>query len=123
MYAERVGGLANAATNLAETLVKQQHEVHFFTRGTMPDQTVNGVSYHYCQPSGKNIVEYCDAMSRAMVDQFAICDTPHPFDILHFHDWHRCAGSPSSAGQKYDLYLPFNGIREEWQPVRGLVGV
>ena len=78
MYAERVGGLANAATNLAETLVKQQHEVHFFTRGSMPDQTVNGVCYHYCQPEGKNIVEYCDAMSRAMVDLFQKYDTPPP---------------------------------------------
>lgn len=28
LYAERVGGLANAATNLAETLA-QHHEVHF----------------------------------------------------------------------------------------------
>jgi glycogen(starch) synthase len=88
MYAERVGGLANAATNLAETLVKQQHEVHFFTRGSMPDQIVNGVSYHYCHPSGKNIVEYCDAMSRAMVEQFGKYDAPRRFDYLHFHDWH-----------------------------------
>ena len=37
MYAERARELANAATNLAETLVKQQPEVHFFIRGTMPD--------------------------------------------------------------------------------------
>lgn len=88
MYAERVGGLATAATNLAETLVKQGHEVHFFTRGKMPDQTVNGVSYHYSVPVGKNIVEYCDAMSREMVDQFRKYDTPHRFDFLHFHDWH-----------------------------------
>ncbi|MDO9034170.1 MAG: glycosyltransferase family 4 protein [Methanoregula sp.] len=88
MYAERVGGLANAATNLAETLVKQQHEVHFFTRGTMPDQTVNGVCYHYCQPEGENIVKYCDSMSKAMVDQFRKYDIPHRFDFLHFHDWH-----------------------------------
>ncbi|PKL58754.1 MAG: glycosyltransferase family 1 protein [Methanomicrobiales archaeon HGW-Methanomicrobiales-5] len=88
MYAERVGGLANAATNLAETLVKQGHEVHFFTRGKIPDQTVKGVSYHYCMPVGKNIVEYCDAMSTAMVAQFRKCDTPHRFDFLHFHDWH-----------------------------------
>jgi glycosyltransferase involved in cell wall biosynthesis len=88
MYAERVGGLANAATNLAETLVKQQHEVHFFTRGTMPDQTVNGVHYHYCVPTGKNIVDYCNAMSTAMVNQFKKFDSPHKFDYLHFHDWH-----------------------------------
>jgi glycosyltransferase involved in cell wall biosynthesis len=88
MYAERVGGLANAATNLAETLVKQHHEVHFFTRGSIPDQAVNGVEYHYCQPSGNNIVEYCDSMSRLMVDRFREFDRSHPFDVLHFHDWH-----------------------------------
>jgi glycosyltransferase involved in cell wall biosynthesis len=88
MYAERVGGLASAATSLAETLVNQQHEVHFFTRGKKSDQCINGVFYHYCEPSGKNIVEYCDAMSRMMVDQFGKFDTPHRFDYLHFHDWH-----------------------------------
>ena len=37
MYAERVGGLACAATNLAETLAKN-HNVHYYTRGSMPDQ-------------------------------------------------------------------------------------
>jgi len=88
MYAERVGGLARAATHLAETLVDQGHEVHFFTRGTIPDQVIKGVSYHYCQPSGKNIVEYCDSMSASMVDQFKRYDTPQRFDFLHFHDWH-----------------------------------
>ena len=88
MYAERVGGLARAATSLAETLVKQHHEVHFFTRGTIPDQTINGVSYHYCQPAGNNIVSYCDMMSSTMVEQFNHYDAPHRFDYLHFHDWH-----------------------------------
>jgi glycogen(starch) synthase len=88
MYAERVGGLASVATNLAETLVKQYHEVHFFTRGKVPDQTINGVHYHYCQPAGKNIVEYCDTMSTSMVDQFKKYDLPDRFDYLHFHDWH-----------------------------------
>jgi len=88
MYAERVGGLANAATNLAETLVKQEHDVHFYTRGMMPDQTIKGVHYHYCQPAGNNIVEYCDAMSRAMVDHFKKDDATDQFDFLHFHDWH-----------------------------------
>ena len=83
MYAERVGGLARAATLLAETLVKQNHDVHFFTRGNIPDQTIKGVWYHYCQPSGKNIVEYCDSMSASMVGQFLVHDAPR-----HFHDWH-----------------------------------
>lgn len=87
MYAERVGGLASAATNLAETLSKQ-HEVHYFTRGSGPDKTINDVRYHYCQPSGNNTVEYCDNMSIAMVDQFHQADKEGKFDILHFHDWH-----------------------------------
>jgi glycogen(starch) synthase len=88
MYAERVGGLARAATSLAETLVKQHHEVHFFTRGKIPDQEINGVDYHYCQPAGNNIVKYCDTMSSSMVEQFRQYDAPHRFDCLHFHDWH-----------------------------------
>jgi glycosyltransferase involved in cell wall biosynthesis len=88
MYAERVGGLANAATNLAETLVRQNHEVHYFTRGSIPDQTINGVQYHYCRPYGQNIVEYCNDMSKAMVSQFRTHDSPGRFDFLHFHDWH-----------------------------------
>jgi glycogen synthase len=87
MYAERVGGLASAATNLAETLAND-HVVHYFTRGSIPDQTINGVRYHYCQPSGPNIVQYCDDMSRQMVEQFREADRDEKFDILHFHDWH-----------------------------------
>jgi glycosyltransferase involved in cell wall biosynthesis len=88
MYGERVGGLANAATNLAETLVKQNHEVHYFTRGTIPDQAINGVQYHYCNPQGTNIVDYCDNMSKKMVEQFRDEDRYGKFDFLHFHDWH-----------------------------------
>jgi len=87
LYAERVGGLAPASTFLAETLARY-HEVHFFTRGRIPDQIINGVEYHYCQPQGNNIVEYCNSMSQGMVDHFHRWDIPRKFDILHFHDWH-----------------------------------
>jgi len=87
LYAERVGGLAPAATHLAETLARH-HEVHFFTRGRIPDQTINNVNYHYCQPNGANIVEYCNSMSEGMVENFRKVDTGKKFDILHFHDWH-----------------------------------
>ena len=51
LYAERVGGLASAATRLAETLARD-HTVHFFTRGWMKDQEINGVLYHYCPAAG-----------------------------------------------------------------------
>ena len=87
LYAERVGGLARAATHLAETLA-QHHEVHFFTRGGIQDQTINGVHYHYCQPQGNNIVEYCNSMSLLMVENFNRFDTDRKFDYLHFNDWH-----------------------------------
>jgi glycosyltransferase involved in cell wall biosynthesis len=86
LYAERVGGLANAASNLAETLA-QHHEVHFFTRGEGRDAEINGVQYHYCRPAGGDIVRYCSDMSRRMIDRFIEFDTPS-FDLLHFHDWH-----------------------------------
>ena len=87
MYAERVGGLASAATNLAETLAKN-NEVHFFTRGWIADQEINGVRYHYSQPQGNNTVQYCENMSNQMVEQFLQHEKKEKFDILHFHDWH-----------------------------------
>jgi len=83
----KVGGLAPAATHLAEHLALRGHEVHFFTRGEPGDAEVNGVHYHYCRPYGDNIIEYCKTMSNMLVDAFRACDTP-AFDILHFHDWH-----------------------------------
>ncbi|MCK8519669.1 glycosyltransferase family 4 protein [Methanoculleus sp. 7T] len=84
----KVGGLAPAATRLAEHLARRGHEVHFFTRGKPGDATeINGVRYHYCLPYGDNIIEYCRTMSNMLVDAFRACDAP-AFDILHFHDWH-----------------------------------
>ena len=87
LYTERVGGLASAATHLAETLAKD-HDVHYFTRGQVQDQTIGEVHYHYCQPHGNNIVEYCDSMSRGMVDNFLRFEKDGKFDYLHFNDWH-----------------------------------
>lgn len=86
LYAERVGGLANAATNLAEALT-ERHEVHYFTRGGTRDEEINNVQYHYCWPEGENIVQYCSDMSKKMLNRFQENDTPS-FDVLHFHDWH-----------------------------------
>jgi glycogen synthase len=86
LYSERVGGLASAATHLAETQALE-HEVHFFTRGRGVDTGIQGVQYHYCQPSGDNIVSYCASMSQGMIERFGEFDSPS-FDVLHFHDWH-----------------------------------
>jgi glycosyltransferase involved in cell wall biosynthesis len=85
LYTDRVGGLANATTYLAQELAKK-HEVHFFTRGDR-DFTFLGVHYHTVRPNGGNIIEYCYNMSHEMVNQLGEFDNP-PFDILHFNDWH-----------------------------------
>ena len=85
LHAIRAGGLAPAATRLAEALTGD-HEVHFFTRGDGPDREIAGVMYHYCQPEGENIVDYCRDMSHRMVGSFE--QVGGDFDYLHFHDWH-----------------------------------
>jgi len=85
LYSERVGGLSNAATYLAQSLAKK-HEVHFFTRGDQ-DFTMGGVCYHVWDPHGSNIIEYCNDLSYGLVQRFYQYDE-EPFDILHFHDWH-----------------------------------
>lgn len=85
LYTDRVGGLSNAATYLAQELAKK-NEVHFFTRGD-GDFTFGGVHYHTVRPFGNNVVEYCRNMSHMMAERFRSFDSPR-FDILHFHDWH-----------------------------------
>lgn len=90
LHSVRVGGLAAAATNLAENVAKK-FEVHYYTPG-LPGQEkeaeINGVHYHRCYPSGGNIVEYCRNMSLQMVDDFKKESRNGSFDVLHFHDWH-----------------------------------
>jgi glycogen synthase len=85
LHGVRLGGLANAATHLAEALAKE-HEVHYFTRGDLSDREIAGVSYHYCQPTGEDIVDCMRDMSRQMVD--SVRKAGGTFDVLHFHDWH-----------------------------------
>ena len=86
LHATREGGLSPAATHLAEVL-GATHEVHFFTRGDGPDRCIGGNSYHFCQPEGDTILDYCHDMSMKLLKKFHESDTP-PFDIIHFHDWH-----------------------------------
>ena len=86
LHAVRVGGLAPAVTNLAEVMARR-HEVHFFTRGPGPDRMIQGVFYHFYQPSGETITDYCRDMSRSLLARFREYDLP-PFDLIHVHDWH-----------------------------------
>ncbi|WP_368659894.1 glycosyltransferase family 4 protein [Methanocalculus taiwanensis] len=85
MYTEKVGGLAPAATYLAEELAKT-HEVHYFTRGK-EDFTRNGVHFHCLSPEQTEILSLCNEMSEEAIGRFHEFDDP-PFDLLHFHDWH-----------------------------------
>ncbi|MGQ9722117.1 MAG: glycosyltransferase family 4 protein [Candidatus Jordarchaeum sp.] len=90
LYSVRIGGLAMAATNLAESLAKE-HEVHYFSPGlkTQKKSTEKqGVYYHRCHPSGPNIIEYCKNMSLQMVEDYLAEEKNGAFDALHFHDWH-----------------------------------
>ncbi len=90
LYSVRIGGLAMAATNLAESLAKE-HEVHYFAPGlkTQKKSTEKqGVYYHRCYPSGSNTIEYCKNMSIQMVEDYLAEEKNGAFDVLHFHDWH-----------------------------------
>jgi glycogen(starch) synthase len=97
-HAVREGGLSPAATHLAEALGRT-HEVHFFTRGEGPDRNIEGVSYHFCQPEGENILDYCHDMSMVLLRKFHESDSP-PFDIIHFHDWHCIDALQELPGRK-----------------------
>ncbi len=85
VYTEKVGGLAPAATYLAEELAKT-HEIHYFTRGK-EDFTKNGVHFHSLSPHQTDILSHCREMSEEAIKRFLEFDDP-PFDLLHFHDWH-----------------------------------
>lgn len=87
LHSVRIGGLAAAATNLAEKLGKK-HEVHYFTLGSEKEEEINGVFYHRCNSSGSNIVEYCKNMGLSMANDYLQEEKKGEFDVLHFHDWH-----------------------------------
>jgi len=85
LYTKKVGGLAPAATFMAEHLAKN-HEVHYFTRGD-EDFIKNGVHFHCVSPADADILSHCRQMSEEATRRFLEYDDP-PFDLLHFHDWH-----------------------------------
>ncbi|RQD83731.1 MAG: glycosyltransferase family 1 protein [Methanocalculus sp. MSAO_Arc2] len=87
VYTKKVGGLAPAATYLAEKLA-EEYEVHYFTRGDS-DFTKNGVHFHCVDPAAgeDDILTHCKEMSERAIERVMEFDDP-PFDILHFHDWH-----------------------------------
>ena len=92
MYSVRVGGLAQAVTNLSQALAKKGHEIHLFTRigENQPEyEQINGVHYHRCRfDPGNNFLEFARNMCEAMVRRFhATEETVGKFDLIHGHDW------------------------------------
>lgn len=92
MHSVRVGGLAQAVTNLSQALAKKGHEVHLFTRiGEKQSEykQINGVHYHRCGfHPGNNLLEFAENMCRAMVGRFhATEEIVGKFDLVHGHDW------------------------------------
>ncbi|MDI6655063.1 MAG: glycogen/starch synthase, partial [Candidatus Hydrothermarchaeota archaeon] len=93
VHSVRTGGLAPAATGLAEALARRGNEVHFFTRrgeGQAEREEINDVHYWRCHfYPGHNIMQYAENMGRAMFSAFCAAERSEGrFDIVHTHDWH-----------------------------------
>jgi glycogen(starch) synthase len=92
LYTIQVGGLAVAATRLAEGLAKAGHRVCFFTRrapGQPEYMHINGVHYHTCVfDPGPNSLAFAYNMSKAFLESIERSERyDGKFDIVHGHDW------------------------------------
>lgn len=92
LYTIQVGGLAVAATRLAEGLAKAGHHVSFFTRrapGQPEYMHINRVHYHTCVfDPGQNSLAFAYNMSKAFLDSIRHTERyDGEFDIVHGHDW------------------------------------
>lgn len=92
MHSFRVGGLAQAVSDLSKALAEKGHEVHLFTRineGGTDYEKIDGVNYHKCSfPYSENILELSHNMCKSMVDRFhATKEMVGEFDLVHGHDW------------------------------------
>ncbi len=92
MHSIKVGGVSPHVSYLSESLARQGHEVHIFTRtGSKSNYDfINGVHYQRC-PSANDgdLLFQMNDMCRAMTDRFyAVEGLFGKFDVLHIHDWH-----------------------------------
>jgi glycogen(starch) synthase len=92
LYTVRIGGLAVAATRLAEELAEAGHVIHFFTRrapGQAQYMTINHVNYYTCvSDPGNNSLEFARNMSKALVaGVHEVQRYEGKFDVIHGHDW------------------------------------
>ena len=92
LYSFRVGGLAQAVTDLCHALHNLGHEIHLFTRiyeVQSEYDKIDGLHVHRVSfPITYNIIELAQNMSEAMVDRFQyVKEDFGDFDIIHGHDW------------------------------------
>lgn len=92
LHSIRIGGLAEAVTNLSKALAGEGNEVHLFTRigdNQSEYELINGVHVHRCAfPVSNDILELAHNMCKSMVGRFHyIREEYGEFDIVHGHDW------------------------------------
>ena len=92
LYSIKVGGIAPHVSEISESLAKEGHEIHVFTRrGDFKSyDCINEVNYQRVDyDSSGDIIHQMDSMCDALYDSFLMAqDTFGKFDILHGHDWH-----------------------------------
>lgn len=94
LHSFRVGGLAQAVSNLSSALAERGHEVHLFTRVDSDKEQpeydlINGVHVHRVDfADSDNIIGFAHNMCMAMLDRFRYTeDEVGKFDVVHGHDW------------------------------------
>lgn len=113
LYSIRVGGLAEAVTNLSRALSDLGHEVHLFTRsdeGQFDYEFVDGIHVHRCSfPLSDNIIELADNMCGEIVTRIQdVEERTDSFDIIHGHDWMTVDALHNLGGQGYPCVLTYH---------------
>lgn len=92
LYSIKVGGIAPHVSEISESLAKEGHNVHVFTRrGDFKSyDNINKVNYQRVNSdSSEDILHQMDSMCDAFYDRFlAVEKIFGKFDVLHGHDWH-----------------------------------
>lgn len=113
LYTIQIGGLAVAATRLAEGLAKAGHHVCFFTRrasGQSEYMHINRVDYHTCLfDPGTNSLAFAYNMSKALLESIERFERYEgKFDIVHGHDWLIVDALHELKNNRYPVVLTFH---------------
>jgi len=108
LYSIKVGGIAPHVSEISESLAKEGHEIHVFTRrGDFKSyDCINKVNYQRVNSDfSGDIIHQMDSMCDALYDRFiAVEKLFGKFDILHGHDWHPV---PALIKLKRDFGMPY----------------